>query len=355
MKLTGERSSVCAPTVKRRAPAYCGLICLLGCAATVAVNGAAPPLVPDAGEKPLHISNIVVFGDSYEDDGAVLRTSAAAVAAHIPHSTVLPAAPTEATYWNGRWSNGPTLVEVLARLLRVPLTNYAIGGAKSGSGNYYAWLDYFADTGISGQIDSFELTHAPNPDPDTLYIVSASTNDYGQFHDFHQSGRLPVGEAPALTYEALAEHTATNIRLDVNRLISLGARRIVVFAAYPLGQMPQSAIVDPQVAEAKRFATTFNRALSRQLGGVSTSDAHVAIFPIDQRMQSVIYHPARFGMSDVSHPCQATIPKVIPACNSPATFIWWDEVHPTAAMHEILGRMLRDSLGPPTSNKVPRR
>src|SRR5580692_11534521 len=95
MKLTGERSSVCAATVKRRAPAYCGLICLLGCAATVAVNGAARPLVPDAGEKPLHISNIAVFGDSYEDDGAVLRTSAAAVAAHIPHSTVLPAAPTE--------------------------------------------------------------------------------------------------------------------------------------------------------------------------------------------------------------------------------------------------------------------
>lgn len=302
------------------------------------------------GDSP-HISGIVVFGDSYEDDGAVLRISTAAVEVHIPGAMVLPSARTEATYWNGRWSNGPTLVEVLARLLHVPLTNYAIGGAKSGSGNYDAWLDYFAETGVAGQIESFALARAQPPDPNTLYIVSASTNDYGQFHDFHQPGRIPIREAPALTYATLAHRTAHNIKVDVERLIALGARRILVFSAYPITQMPQTTLVDPQVATAEQFTTAFDRELRRQLRRIPAANVHISIFPIDERMRSVMHHPEEFGLHEVTHACQVTVPKPMPACASPATFVWWDEIHPTAAMHEILGQMLRESLTSPPQSR----
>jgi len=293
----------------------------------------------------LHVSNIIVFGDSYEDEGTGLRITSAAVEARIPGSKVLPSDPTKPIYWSGRWSNGPTMVEVLARLLGVPLMNYAIGGAKSGSGNYDAWLDYFVDTGVAGQIDSFARSHmAESRDPNTLYIVSASTNDFGQFHDFHQPGRIPIGETPEFTYEALGKRAANNISIDVERLVALGAQQILVFSAYPIVQMPLMALGDPQAAQAEQFTSGFDQELQRQLRRIISPKVHISIFPIGERMQSVILHPEEFGLKDVSHACQVTVPEPILACGSPATFVWWDEIHPTAAMHEILGRMLSEGI-----------
>lgn len=40
----------------------------------------------------------------------------------------------QAPYYNGRWSNGPTWIEVAAMELGVNLNDYAVGGATSGSG-----------------------------------------------------------------------------------------------------------------------------------------------------------------------------------------------------------------------------
>src|ERR1700722_5684933 len=61
------------------------------------------------------ITSLVVFGDSYQDSGRILDISAAAVTAKIPGARIEPAARDASTYWRGRWSNGPTMVEVLAQ------------------------------------------------------------------------------------------------------------------------------------------------------------------------------------------------------------------------------------------------
>lgn len=64
-------------------------------------------------------SQIVVLGDSYSDTG------------NLRDRTRLPGVP----YWKGRNSNGPLAVEYLAARERLPLRNYATGGATTGIGS----------------------------------------------------------------------------------------------------------------------------------------------------------------------------------------------------------------------------
>jgi phospholipase/lecithinase/hemolysin len=76
----------------------------------------------------------------------------------------------------------------------------------------------------------------------------------------------------------------------------------------------------------------------------SRPKSSIALFPIGDRMRSIINHPAQFGMTDVSHPCQPTLPKPAAVCSSPDTFLWWDELHPSARTHQILAKALAASL-----------
>jgi phospholipase/lecithinase/hemolysin len=315
---------------------------LLGACCTAA---ASSKTMQNVREKP-SIDEIVMFGDSYEDDGALLRLTKAAVKANIPEATLIPGAPEEKTYWKGRWSNGPTLVEVLARSLEVPLVNYAIGGAKSGEGNYYAWLDYVAESGLAGQIDSYgHDLGASRAHAHAIYMVSASTNDYCQFHDFHQPGRLPVGDAAGLSYEDLADRAARNVRAAVERLAALGARRIVVFSSYPVGQSPLATTTDPQVSQANRFTGRFDEELRRELKLLKPSDAKITIFPIAGLIRSILRSPLKYGIANTSQPCQPTVPKPGTACAAPDSYVWWDELHPTAQMHRLLGKRLAEHIG----------
>ena len=48
---------------------------------------------------------------------------------HVPVHQTFPEAP----YYNGRWSNGPTWIEVASAKMGVSLTDYGAGGATTGS------------------------------------------------------------------------------------------------------------------------------------------------------------------------------------------------------------------------------
>jgi phospholipase/lecithinase/hemolysin len=225
------------------------------------------------------------------------------------------------------------------------LLNYAVSGAKSTSGNYDAWLDYIADTGLTAQIDTFDATlKGRSVDPHALLVVSFSANDYFQFHDFRKAVHHPVRGEPALEIELLAERVARNVCAGVERLIAHGARRIIVFSSYALAQSPLVSIVDPQGADAKRFTDRFDARLTESVPTLRKPHVQLTIFPIGDQMRSIIaQHPA-FIINDVVHPCQITIPKEEPACQVPDDFFWWDELHPTRHTHQILGDMLFDSM-----------
>ena len=274
------------------------------------------------------ISRIYAYGDSYSDNGASFEISTRAVNAGVPGSFVLPADPTLGLYnAEGRWTNGPTAVEVLAQQLDVGLTDYAVGGAKSGSGNYYSWLDPFQDTGVFGQVEQFATELAGQPaDAEGLYFIFASANDFFEYSDFGLPGTLPE----------LAAQTVDNIGQSVADLSALGAKQFLVVNSSDLAILP-GVIEFGQAADAQVFTDLVNdllpgelEVLAQQLGSEIALYDHVAI------SDKIRANPQDYGLSNVDDPCQPIFP-IEPRCSAPDEYYFWDEYHPTQRAHQIIG------------------
>jgi len=153
------------------------------------------------------IDRLYVFGDSLSDTGNVFAATGGAF-------------PQSPPYFNGRFSNGPLWVEYLADdlgLPRNPSTNFAYGGATTGSNNAIN----SALPGLQQEINGF-TTANPSADPNGLYIVWAGANDYPGAGDINPT--IPV----------------TNLSNAVQSLAGVGARNILVvnLPVPDLGQLP---------------------------------------------------------------------------------------------------------------------
>ncbi|MEM7591042.1 MAG: SGNH/GDSL hydrolase family protein [Cyanobacteria bacterium P01_A01_bin.83] len=274
------------------------------------------------------ISQIYAFGDSYSDNGLSFEISTAAVEAGIPDSFILPADPELGLYdESGRWTNGITAVEVLSENLGLDLTDYAVGGAKSGDGNYYSWLDSFQNTGVFGQVDQFTTElEGQTADPDALYFVFGSANDLFEYTDFGLSG----------TVEELAEQTIENIVENVSNLAESGASKFLVVNSSDLGILP-GVIEFGQVEEATLFTEQVNNLLPQELETLESElGIDIEVYDHVAISDEIRANPEEYGLTNVDDPYQPVFPVETPNGN-PDEYYFWDEYHPTRRVHEIIG------------------
>ncbi|MGF1494908.1 MAG: SGNH/GDSL hydrolase family protein [Microcoleaceae cyanobacterium] len=291
------------------------------------------------------VSQIYAFGDSYTEDGLSLELSTEAVEAGIPGSFILPADPALGLYDpEGRWTNGPTAVEVLSETLEVDLTNYAVGGAKSGSGNYYDWLDSIQDTGVFGQIDQFSTELAgEEADPDALYFIFASANDLFEFTDFGLPG----------TAEEVAAQAVENIVEGITDLSELGAEQFLVVNSSDLDILP-GIIEFGQVEEATEFTDEVNELLPEALEDLGEElGIEIALYDHVAISDEIRANPEDFGLTNVDDPYQPVFPvEPTPTDAEPDEYYFWDEYHPTARTHEIIGEDMASFVGSEFGDEV---
>lgn len=284
--------------------------------------------------KPLSFSHVYVFGDSYSDNGAALAFSEEAVKAKIPDAMVLPAAPETGLYWRGRWSNGPTAVELLAKKTGAKLSDYAVGGARCGSGNYYSWLDSWRDTGLRGQVLSF-LSQRQILDPKALYVVGASANDLFQKIDFAKPASIPDA----------ASQCATDVRDVIALLQSRGARHFLVFGVYALDRVPAVTSTPAAVSQAREFEDAFDSKMQGMLSGLNRmQDTTLKWFSWRKATEELVRSSKDSGLVNVESPCQITLPKPRKACAKPDAYLWWDEYHPTRHAHALIATRMVEAL-----------
>ncbi len=277
------------------------------------------------------ISQIYAFGDSFSDNGGSMDVSTEIMNSPNPPTgaSILPSDPKNDLYWNGRWSNGNTAVECLASDLNVKLTDYAVGGAKSGKDSYYDWLNAYKGTGVLSQIEWFKSSLKDSKaDPDALYFIFVSANDYFQHMDYSMPGTL----------NQLSSQTVKNIDTAVKNLAKLGAKNFMVVSCVDLSIEPWE-VSNSRASQAKEFTADVNTALPETLDDLTSNlNIDITYFNYPEKVSEVIReNPSKYGFKELNKSYETTYPEIIKGNGNPDEYYFWDEWHPTKAVHKFAG------------------
>ena len=278
------------------------------------------------------ITRLFVFGDSVSDNGNLAALSGGTV----------PAPP----YAPGRASNGPVAVEYLSQALGLgPLlpaavggTNFAVIGAATGNVPVPGLPGVFADnvgqiqfelppTGMfTAQLAQFGLLNPGPVDPDALFVVWGGPND------------ILINPS-----QAVAEAAAANIAAIVGTLYGAGARNFLVPNMADLGLAP-GASEDPPVIDWTNLSQTFNDELAERLDGLEKQLQGLTIVQFDTfaLFSQVIDLPDVYGFTNVEDECYrgpllGMGDGLRTVCDTPDSFLFWDQTHPSARAHGLLG------------------
>ncbi|UCE89333.1 MAG: SGNH/GDSL hydrolase family protein [Pseudomonadota bacterium] len=278
------------------------------------------PLSAGAGES---FSRLYVFGDSLSDTGNL-----AAVTGGFP----------DPPFFEGsRVSNGPVGVETLADglglealpslhlLMPATGTNYAVAGANAAGTE---------PIDLPVQLTLFLANHGGVAPPDALYVVFIGGNDVRAARDaanFLEAWKtLSAGVvAQAGTIRALA---------------AAGARNFLVVNSPDIGLIPETSELALERGElrlrqrATAYSWLYNAMLARRVAHIEGGlEVDIEEFDLFRIFRELIGNPETYGFTNAQDAClgPGLVPR--PDCDFDR-FVFFDNIHPTARVHEILGR-----------------
>jgi phospholipase/lecithinase/hemolysin len=278
-----------------------------------------------------------VFGDSLSDVGNV----------YLATSGIKPASP----YVNRQFSNGPVWVQDLAGRLGLPAltpslaggSDYAFGGATTG----FPSTNNPLVPNLTQQVDTFFSGHASAPS-DALYTLSIGAND---LFAILKSGLTPQQAAGAAAAAALV------VASEAGDLAAAGAKDLVLFDVPDLGVTPQITALGSHAASAAATALSayFDEQVLIDLAPVEAAGLTVFDLNTYALLDKAVQDPSAFGFSNVTAPCWTggftgsatggSLCSTLPAVQD--TYLFWDDVHPTAAGHLLVADAALSALGLP--------
>jgi len=250
------------------------------------------------------------FGDSLSDTGNV---------------TVLNGIPL-APYFPGHFSNGPVWIETLASNLGLSAapallggTNFAFGGAATGTPPSIP--SPTTPPTVIEQAGMLLTAAGGILDPGALYVVFGGGND------------VRAGNS---------SFAAGNLSTAITALAGGGATRFLVPNLPDIGLTPEAIAGGPAVVAGATFlSVTHNAALVPELAFLRASlGIDIIEFDIFSILNSIVANPAAFGMTNTTDACFSGATGIGgpgTVCATPESYVFWDGIHPTAAMHEIIG------------------
>jgi len=289
-------------------------------------------------------SDMVVLGDSLSDSGNLFILTGGTI-------------PEPQFYFEGRFQNGPAYSEVLYNELGLPgrLTpsllggsNYSFGGARS----RYHVTDLDPATGLPpspgsdptplsllGQLGSYQTTVSGIADPDALHVVWSGANDIAD------ALLLGATQGPAAAL-SLVNQTLNDMATVINSLVGMGGEHFLIPNLPDLALTPRIAELDALVPGTGSVATQATQLLNAGIDAVVASlrDVSVVRFDTYALFGAIIGDPSAVGLTNTTDACLQNFfvePPVTgdeTVCDEPGEYLFWDEIHPSAAAHEIIGR-----------------
>ncbi|KAG0201288.1 hypothetical protein BGX28_005840 [Mortierella sp. GBA30] len=299
--------------------------------------------------KPVEFKNMVVFGDSFSDNGNVYRLSQGSW-------------PRKAFYTSGRFTNGLVWADYVAKDKRLKLTNFAFGGATTDSETVQGYTGSKSDIPVPGFIQQIEDYYLPNRSPtdmqeldSTVFTVNFQGNDY-------------LFDPKIGTEKVLA-----NIERGIHRLVDVGARHIFVVENLDIGLIPAfrsnqtlseaySALSRKQYREyqamRKRLAEEYGYPVRGKQStpfynckGVRASRherpetrVNVAFFDLYTFERKLVQPRSleRLGITDVIHGCVSGDYQSM--CRNPRQHFYFDAYHMVTTVHREIANTILYSL-----------
>ncbi len=276
-------------------------------------------------------SSLVVFGDSVSDSGnaGIALGHPGGVVQIVTGNGYVPSAP-YAPY--GTFSNGPVWTTGFADLLGLSAapslaggTDYAFGGARVSDGS----------TSLAAQTTMFLNRTGGIASPEALYVVAPVGND--------ARDALAAFGSPGFNLAAASAAYANGVGSIVDQLRGAGGRNFLVIDTVNLGTAPAvTALGSMASSAASAISLAFDSALGARLSG----QIGVDIFDSYSFLSGVVASPASFGFSNATDACGAL------SGADCSRYVFWDGIHPTAAMHSLLAETLFATAVPEPSTYV---
>jgi phospholipase/lecithinase/hemolysin len=288
---------------------------------------AAPTLKPTASapqtaSKTLSNSytQVISFGDSMSDTGNMYQVTTKLTGWGLPMAPNV----------NGRFSNGPVVLEVMSNTLNKPLLNYAFGGGQSGYGGLVPVFGL--QVGMLKQVQDYisNLGTLKLADSRALYVLWTGPDDYYEGSNVYKSTTTTT--------------ITSNIKQAMTTLYQRGARNFFV----PL--MPDLSIT-PSATEHEKVQANYlsnAKARSSELATSVTAmlkafakqypSTKVRTFDTYTYSQQQVVLAASQGIN-VTTPCYDPPFMGLPGavCAQPDQYLFWDMNHPTAAGSLVIG------------------
>jgi outer membrane lipase/esterase len=267
------------------------------------------------------------FGDSLSDNGNLYA---------LTGRTQPPSPP----YNNGRFSNGPVFAELLGNTIvpAAPLSsvgsnrNFAVGGATAGPGSPVPSL--------AQQIAQYRLQGLPAARTD-LFTVLAGANDL-----------IAVLSAPTTptnpsVLDSAGATTAQAVAASVQTLVGLGAKNIVVAGLPNLGTTPRSLAAGGAGGAGATFglrvSNAYNSELLAQLRTLAAGapEANLVYVDVQGVLDRIVLDYRALGYNNATSYFLATS-----AVSDPNSFVFFDDIHPTAKTHALLAAVIVEELNP---------
>jgi len=297
--------------------------------------------------QPAAIDRLVIFGGSLSDPGnafvwlsdPVYQTCGTRLNAP-PYDKLDDLLVPDGPYAKGghHFTNGATWAEGLARHLSLAgnarpalrssgreASNYAVGGARA--------VHFPCRFNLPDQLGAY-LAAFPQTSPQTLVALEIGGNDVRDALVAAASGQDP---APYV------QNALASLANSIAALYAHGARRFLLLNVPNLARAPSVRLLDQQVPGAAALASQLSQLFNARLltdvvqyaNGLGGADARV--LDIQALLEAIVASPATYGFQNATDAC--VTPGAPPfQCAEPDTYVFWDGVHPTQAVHALIAQ-----------------
>ncbi|WOL11117.1 GDSL esterase/lipase [Canna indica] len=309
-----------------------------------------------------------IFGDSLVDNGNNNNIATLAVANYLPYGIDFPGGGP-----SGRFSNGLTTVDVIAKLLGFdhyipPYANTRGRALLTGVNFASAAAGIREETGrqlggripFSGQLQNYQqaVRQMVNilGDEDTtanylskcIFSVGMGSNDY--LNNYFMPAFYPTGRQ--FTPEQFADALIEQYTEQLNVLYNYGARKVVLIGVGRIGCSPNElARNSPNgvncVEEIDSAIGMFNTRLIRLVDEFNTlDDAHFTYINGYEIFDDILRNSAAYGLRMTNTGCcgvgrnngQITCLPMQAPCTNRNEYLFWDAFHPSEAANIIIGK-----------------